>query len=224
MSSHATLNHGPGLAQLQRRCAPLFPDRINLNDAAPSLFLYDLSKQEQLKCLDAIDLCCSEVAQQVVEIYLSDYDSFGQSLSDFKRGLALVKLPTTMSADALSWLTISLFTAARQSQLSIVPIVHGSESADEVLRCISPYCRALLREDSDIVDYANVISSFLRLRRTKTAGHFKCPSCDMRAIQTEHAIRPAQVASDHSARLNSFTGTRETIQTLSLPSFHASSF
>ena len=194
MTSPSLYSTEPIAPEILRRLAPFLFDSPRVDAVPPSLTLFGFSDAERELCLDAIDLCGADGALQAVELYFKDFEDFILPRDEIEDGLSLVRVPNQLSEEVVTWLAISMSALATRARLNVVPVLPALPMRSALLPSISPYCPTLLSSDSDVVDFAIVISAFLRLPRSKCSERFICPGCDRRAGHNA-------VSASHSRRL-----------------------
>lgn len=184
MTSPSLYNSEPIEPQKLRRLAPFLFDSPRVVGVPASLTLFGFSVAEQEMCLDAIDLCGVGCGLQAVELYLKDFEDFIVPRNEIEDGLSLVRVPDQFDEETVTWLAISMASLASRTRLNVVPVLPTLHVREALLPSISAYCPALLSCESDVVDFATVISAFLRLPRSVTSESFICPGCDRRAAHS----------------------------------------
>jgi hypothetical protein len=143
---------------------------IRVNDKAVSLSLFGFSNSEQAKCMDAIDFLATGGRPLTVELHLKQFDEFIEHNTSFERGLSLVRVPDDLTGEEIDRLVCNLSNIKAKSSLHFIPVISMLPVCADFMARVSPHCPTLLTQDSDLYDFAAVLSAFLfgsHLRRTE---------------------------------------------------------
>lgn len=167
-----------------RSFAPVLSDPHASDEPVSALSLFGFSDSEREVCLDAVDLCGLRGEYQAVEIYLYGYEEFVRPRDLVENGLTLLRIPDRLNEDDLTWLTVCMSTLAERPHVCVVPVLPSASMAapSTVLHEIAPYSHAFLNCDSDVRDYATVISAFLHLPRWPPPVYSACANCETRTV------------------------------------------